>query len=145
MKRRVLGKTTLFHALFTKKKNLNKIFSSVPPPALSQKDADNPLACHVVEEWRGRTPWAVRGGSTMATLATSPSPIFAYKNRGRGKPKKGECTQGEEKKNKLRERQQEKRENTKEGRGKSREGRGDRKRNKTERERRRIEEKKAEE
>ena len=82
----------------SQKSVLNRIFSSVPPPAFSQKDADYPLARHVVEEWRGRTPWAVRGGSTMAAPATSPSPVFAYKNRGRGKPKKRECTQGEEKK-----------------------------------------------
>jgi hypothetical protein len=79
----------------TKQGKKKKIFSSVPPPALSQKDADNPLACHVVEEGRGRTPWAVRGGSTVAALATSPSPVFAYKNRGRGR-KRGRRREGRE-------------------------------------------------
>jgi len=74
----------------TKQGKKKKIFSSVPPPALSQKDADNPLACHVVEEGRGCTPWAVRGGSTVAAPATSPSPVFAYKNRGRGRKEDGE-------------------------------------------------------
>ena len=65
----------------------------------------------MVEEWRGRTPWAVRGGSTMAALATFPSPVFAYKNRGRGRPKKGVYRRGRKKKqterdNKRRERTQ---------------------------------------
>jgi len=43
-----------------------------------------------LEEGRGRTLWAVRGGSTVATQATSPSPVFTHKNRGWGKKKKTE-------------------------------------------------------
>jgi hypothetical protein len=77
-----MSSSSLGHAKQGKKK---KIFSFVPPPALSKKDANNPLACHVVEEGRGHTPWEVRGGSTVAAPATSPSPVFAYKNRGRGR------------------------------------------------------------
>jgi hypothetical protein len=88
-----------------------KIFSSVPPPAFSLKDADNPHACHVVEEWRGRTPWAVRGSSTVAAPATSPSPvfIFAYKNRGKGR-KNGEGDEKKKKENKTRENRRKRRE-----------------------------------
>ena len=105
MKRRVLTKTTPFHALFTKK-TLNcavlngtiiffpwtrreqgtKIFFSplfvtdFPPPDDFKKTLTQPTS-NVLKGW-----W--RGGSAVAALATSPSPVFAYKNRGRGRKKR---------------------------------------------------------
>jgi hypothetical protein len=64
-------------------------FSSPSFSLKPQKDADttSPLACHVVEEWRGRTPWAVRGGCIVAALA-SLSPVFPINTGEESKKKK---------------------------------------------------------
>ena len=49
-------------------------FSPLPLSPKPQKDVEttSPLAYHVVEEGRGRTLWAVRGGCTVAAPATYP-------------------------------------------------------------------------
>ena len=104
----------------------------------------------MVEEWRGRNPWAVWGGSTMVTPAMSPSRVFAYKNTGRGRPKKGECTEAEEENKKKK---QIERETTREEREHKRGEREERRVEKVReiergtklKERRRTEEKKTEE
>ena len=123
-----MSSSSLGHAKQGKKK---KIFSFVPPPALSKKDANNPLACHVVEEGRGHTPWEVRGGSTVAAPATSPSPVFAYKNRGRGR----KTEQGREGRERPKDREQ----------MKKREGQRDERETEQRREEKRREEKRREE
>ena len=65
-------------------------FLPLSPPSNLQKDAASPLkdadlptTFHVLD---GR--W--RGGNTVAAPSTSPSPVFAYKNRGRGRKKETE-------------------------------------------------------
>jgi hypothetical protein len=123
-----MSSSSLGHAKQGKKK---KIFSFVPPPGLSKKDANNPLACHVVEEGRGHTPWEVRGGSTVAAPATSPSPVFAYKNRGRGR----KTEQGREGRERPKDREQ----------MKKREGQRDERETEQRREEKRREEKRREE
>jgi len=68
------------------------VFSS---PEGSKRCRHNPLACHVVEEWRGRTPWAVRGGSTVATPVSLSPLFFTYKYRGdEGKKRKKRQQEG---------------------------------------------------
>jgi hypothetical protein len=72
-------------------------FLPLSPPSNLQKDVDLPTTFHVLD---GR--W--RGGSTVAAPSTSPSPVFAYKNRGRGRKKETENKR--EEKNRERERDQ---------------------------------------
>ena len=86
-------------------------FSPLPPSPKPQKDGNtiSPLAYHVVEEGRGRTPWAVRGDRTEAAPATypldrgsrgSPPPsVLPINTEGGGKLKKG-TKKGEKRKKK---------------------------------------------
>jgi len=159
MKRHVLFKTTPFHTLFIKKKSPERCrfdgtvglllpldawgrgrgriflpcFSPLPLSPKSQKDADttSPLVCHVMEEGRGRTPWAVRGGCTMAAPPTypldrgsrgsSPPPFcFTYKYKGGKLRKKGQKKEKREREKKKRQWREQKTERKKEEKGKQR-------------------------
>jgi hypothetical protein len=113
MKRRVLGKTTSFHLLFTKKKKKKArngavlkwhhlllpldarnrgrrrfFFLPLSLPSNPQKDVASPLKDADLPTTFHVLDGRWRGGSTMAAPTTSPSPVFAYKNRGRGRKKK---------------------------------------------------------
>jgi len=96
-----------------------------------QKDTDttSPLAFHVVEEWRGRTPWAVRGGCIVAAHA-SLSPVFPINTREESKKKKNKEEGGRQnrrgkelkiERKKKRKTEEEKKRKTQRSRGKKRE------------------------
>jgi hypothetical protein len=95
------------------KKRLSPLPFSSPSLSLKpQKDTNttSPLAYHVVEEWRGCTPWAVRGGCTKAALPcpltgqrqaiTPPFSAYKYKGREEARKEKNESAERKEKKEK---------------------------------------------
>ena len=103
-------------------------FSPLPPSPKPQKDGNtiSPLAYHVVEEGRGRTPWAVRGDRTEAAPATypldrgsrgSPPPsVLPINTEGGGNWKRGQKKEKKEKKKKGRKEGRERQENIREER-----------------------------
>ena len=106
-------------------------FSPLPLSPKSQKDADttSPLVCHVMEEGRGRTPWAVRGGCTMAAPPTYPldrgsrgsSPPFVLPiNTKGGSWEKRDKKRKREREKKKRQWREQKTERKKEEKGKQR-------------------------